>query len=349
MDVSTARGAPAPLPLLVLRSCSCRFAAYYWMGFLAGLAAVDHLTVGRALAAVPMWLAFCVGTESVNRIADREADVVNRPERTALCEAIGWRRLTRIAVGAWLVFAASGAALFALDPEPAFAAMIVVDIAIAIGYSIGPAFKRHRVLALLVLVLPLILPMVTGWATAPDADALGSPVLPAAAVLATFSLGLAGIKDITDVAGDRLLGYSSLWLTVAGFGRGAAVYALVVAPFALDAVFVVLHLLPVASLAVTPCVVVSAYVVRGASAAESTEERSVAREVMHSYTFLFLAAYLLAAMASPGMAAVTALGACHWLLASRRLHWAPAITRAQLHRWAKTVVPSSRGGTVERV
>ncbi|MFE6775499.1 UbiA family prenyltransferase [Streptomyces sp. NPDC057702] len=349
MAVTTARRAPANVLPLLLRCCSCRFAAYYWMGFLAGLAAVDQLTVARAVGAAPMWLAFCVGTESVNRIADREADIVNRPERTALCEAIGWPRLTRIAVGAWVVFAAWGALLFALDPEPAFAAMILVDIAIAVGYSIGPAFKRHRVLALLVLVMPLVLPMVTGWATRPDADALTSPVLPAAAVLAAFSLGLAGIKDITDVAGDRLLGYSSLWLTIARAGRGAAVHVLVVAPFALDALFVVLRLLPVSSLAVLPCVLASAYVVRGANAAESTEERSVAREVMHSYTFLFLAAYLLAAMASPGMAAVAALGAGHWLLASRRLHWAPALTRAQLRGWAAIAVPSSRGSTVERV
>ncbi|MEK8142776.1 hypothetical protein NKH18_12740 [Streptomyces sp. M10(2022)] len=111
-----------------------------------------------------MWLALCVGTESVNRIADREADVVNQPGRTRLCEEFGWGRLTRVAVASWVLFAVCGAALLWTSPSVVLAVLLLADMAIAICYSVGPAFKRHRVLALVALITPLVMPVLTGWA-----------------------------------------------------------------------------------------------------------------------------------------------------------------------------------------
>lgn len=326
--------------LLLLRSCSVRFTAYYWVGFAAGLAATGHLGPGTALLGVPMWLAYCVGTESVNRIADRAADEVNRPERTRLCEEFGWSRLTAVAVLSWTVFVLIGAALTWRHPGLALPALLLVDIGVAIGYSIGPAFKRHRVLALLALTAPLITPLLTGWAVYGGHDILLSPVLPAVSVLAAFSLGLSGIKDITDVEGDRRLGYSSLWLSVARIGRGAAVYAFIGAPFLLLALYAALHVLPLRALLLLPLVVVSALVVTAASRAAAPADREAAREVMHQYTFYFLALCLTACAPTRAAVAAAAAGIAYWLVASKALHWSGGLTLAHLRRWARLFAPA---------
>ncbi|MEU6733211.1 UbiA family prenyltransferase [Streptomyces physcomitrii] len=340
-----ARGAPLPLrrsALLLLRSCSIRFAAYYWVGYAVGMAAVERLTPATALLGVPMWLACCLGTESVNRLADREADVLNRPERTALCEEFGWRRLAVVAWLSWACFLLMGLVLFLTGPTTALPVMLLVDVALAVGYSIGPALKRHPVLAPLMLITPLVNPMLTGWATEADPDTLWSPVLPAAAVLAAFTLGLSGIKDITDVEGDRRLGYSSLWLSLMRLWRGTAVYVLTGAPFALLTVFALTGALPMTALTLLPAVVVSVLVVSVAGRAVRTADREAAREVMHQYTFYFLLLVLLVAV--PGAPTVWAVAAavCHWLAASRTLHWSDGLTPERMRRWTALVAPSHR-------
>ncbi|MEV2214935.1 UbiA family prenyltransferase [Streptomyces sp. NPDC050997] len=327
--------------LLLLRSCSVRFTAYYWVGFAVGLAACGRLGVGLALLGVPMWLAYCLGTESVNRIADRAADEVNRPERTRLCEEFGWSRLTAVAVLSWGVFVLIGAALTWWHPGLGLPALLLVDIGVAIGYSIGPAFKRHRVLSLLALTAPLITPLLTGWAVYGGRDVLLSPVLPAVSVLAAFSLGLSGIKDITDVEGDRRLGYSSLWLALARIGRGAAVYAFIGAPFLLLALYVALGHLPASALASLPLVVVSVLVVAAASRAHAAPDREAAREVMHQYTFYFLALCLLACAPTRATAVAVTAGVAYWLVASKALHWSGGLTLTQLRRWVRLLIPAS--------
>ncbi|MFG2723185.1 UbiA family prenyltransferase [Streptomyces sp. NPDC048416] len=327
--------------LLLLRSCSIRFTAYYWVGFTVGLAANDRLNPTWALLGVPLWVAYCVGTESLNRLADREADVINRPERTRLCEEFGWARLMRVCVGAWAVFALIGAALVWQHPGIALPVMLLIDMGVAIGYSIGPAFKRHRVLSLIALTTPMVTPLLTGWAIHGDGDTLASPVLPVAAVLASFSLGLAGIKDITDVEGDRELNYSSLWLALVTFGRGAALYTLIGLPFLLLALSAALGGLPVVTLVLLPLVVVSALVVTAASRAETPPDREAAREVMHNYTFYFLALALLVAVPGTPTACVFAAGVVFWLLASKGLHWSGGLSVAHLGRWGALSVKTA--------
>ncbi|GHE12679.1 UbiA family prenyltransferase [Streptomyces alanosinicus] len=319
--------------LLLARSCSIRFTAYYWVGWAVGLAANDRLDVAWALLGVPLWLAYCVGTEAVNRIADRTEDAVNRPERTALCEELGWGRLTSAAVVSWLVFVAIGAALTWTHPGFALPAILLVDIGVALGYSIGPAFKRRRVLALLALTAPVTTPLVTGWAVHGTVDTLLTPVLPAVAVQAAFSLGLSGIKDITDVAGDQEIGYSSLWLALVRLWRPAAVYALVGAPFLLVAGCVAGGALPLVALSVLPLVVVSRLVITAASRAAAPADREAAREVMHQYTFAFLALALAACVATPAALAAALVAAGYWAAASKALHWSGGLSLAQLGRW----------------
>ncbi|MFF2655047.1 UbiA family prenyltransferase [Streptomyces sp. NPDC058045] len=345
MGLSAAAGPEAARPsagravLLLLRSCSIRFTAYYWIGYAAGLAANDRLDLGWALLGVPLWAAYCVGTEAVNRLADRAADAINRPERTGLCEEFGWSRLTAVAVASWVVFALAGAGLVWAHPGYALPAVLLVDIGVAVGYSIGPAFKRHRVLAPIALTAPLVTPLLTGWAIHGGTDTLLSPVLPAAAVLAAFSLGLSGIKDITDVEGDKELDYASLWPVLVRLWRGAAVYALTGAPFVLLVLFVVLGALPPAALAVVPLVVLSVLVVAAASRAEEPADRSVAREVMHQYTFYFLV--LCQAVCVPGRAVLPAavLSIAYWQLASKSLHWSGSLTVSHLRRWTRILLP----------
>jgi 4-hydroxybenzoate polyprenyltransferase len=331
----------AVLPLL--RSCSVRFTAYYWVGFAAGLASAGRLDLRWALLGVPMWLCYCLGTEAVNRIADRDADVVNRPERTALCQEFGWRRMAWAAVLSWVGFVAFGAALTWAHPGLPLVAILLVDVGVAIGYSIGPAFKRHRVLSLVALTAPLVTPLVTGWAVQGTAKEFLSPVLPIATVLVTFSFGLAGIKDITDVEGDREIGYSSLWLVLARVRRGLAVRGLVCAPFLLVAVYVTGSALPLCALGLLVLAPASLMVVTAASRARVPADREAAREVMHQYTFYFLTVALLAACPHPAMAAATAAAVGYWLLASRLLHWSGGLTAAHIRRWtALFVVPTGK-------
>ncbi|MEV7417382.1 UbiA family prenyltransferase [Streptomyces sp. NPDC089919] len=335
------RAGGTPAALLLLRSCSVRFTAYYWVGFSVGLAANGRLDLPWALLGVPLWLAYCVGTEAINRIADRDADVINRPERTRLCEEFGWARLTRVCVGAWVLFALIGAALVWTHPGYALPALLLVDMGVAIGYSIGPAFKRHQLLSLMALTAPMVTPLLTGWAVHGDRDTLLSPVLPIAAVLAAFSLGLAGIKDITDVEGDRELDYSSLWLALIKLRRGAAVYALIGFPFVLLAVFTAVDRLPDVSLTLLPLVVLSALVVLAAARAEAPADREAAREVMHNYTFYFLALGLLVAVPETATALAFAAAVGWWLLASKVLHWSGGMTAAHLGRWGALSVKTA--------
>lgn len=330
---TTTGGGVGRAVLLLFRSCSVRFTAYYWIGFAVGLSVNDRLTVSWGLLGLPMWLAYCLGTESVNRLADRDADAINRPERTALCEEFGWRRMTWVAVTCWTVFSLMGAGVVWVHPGFALPAILLVDIGVAVGYSIGPAFKRHRVLALIALTAPLITPLVTGWAIQGDAHGLLEPVLPMAAVLASFSLGLSGIKDITDVEGDRELNYSSLWLALIRLRRGAAVYSVIGAPMLLLVVFVAVGALPAVSLAVIPLAVVSTLVVVAASRAQDPVDRSAAREVMHQYTFYFLALFLLVAVPGRATAVAVAVSVVYWLLSSNMLHWSGGLTRAHIRRW----------------
>ncbi|QKW07490.1 UbiA family prenyltransferase [Streptomyces sp. NA04227] len=319
--------------LFLARSCSVRFAAYYWCGFMVGFAINDSLSLGWALGAIPLWLAYCIGTESVNRIADREADLVNRPERTHLVQEFGWGRMKAACVIAWLVFAAGGAVMLWQEPSPVLAAVLVLDVFIAICYSIGPAFKRRRVLSVIALITPLIMPMVTGWAVHGDLDSLLSPTLPAAAVLAAFSVGLSGIKDITDVEGDEKLDYSSLWIALMGSRSGARVYALVGAPFVVLTAFTSFGQLPWQALLVFPLVAVSTLVVVAAAKADEPEDRGAAREVMHQYTFYFLVLFLAAAVPGTATALVAVIGIGYWLFASRLLHWSGGLTLRHLRLW----------------
>ncbi|WP_404955474.1 UbiA family prenyltransferase [Streptomyces sp. 147326] len=344
---TTARPSDAQTPsigravLLLLRSCSIRFATYYWVGFVAGLSANGRLDLKWALLGVPMWLSYGIAAEAVNRLADREVDVINRPERTALCEEFGWARLTRVCVGAWVLFFLIAAALVWEHPSVSLTVLLLLNTGIAIGYSIGPAFKRHRVLSLLSLTAPMATPLLTGWAIHGNNDTLLSPVVPIAVVLAVFSLGLSGIKDITDVEGDRELNYNSLWLGMVRLRRGAAVYMLIGAPFLLVALFAALGKLPVISLALFPLVVLSALVVSAASRAEVPADRETAREVMHNYTFYFLALGLLVAVPEPAMVVAFAVSIGIWLLASKFLHWSGGLSFAQLVRWGALSVKTA--------
>lgn len=330
---TVAGGRTASKLLLLLRSCSVRFTAYYWVGFTVGLSANGRLDVRWGLLGVPMWLAYCLGTESVNRLADREADVINRPERTRLCEKFGWGWMTAVAVVSWLVFALIGVIMVWAHPGYALPAILMIDAGVAIGYSIGPAFKRHRVPALLALTAPLITPLLTGWAVYGGAARLRAPVLPMVVVLAAFSLGLSGIKDITDVKGDAKLNYHSLWLALVRLRRGVTIYTMVGAPALLVVVFAVFGGLRPVTAAVVPLTALSAVVVVAAARAETPEDRAAAREVMHQHTFYFLVLFLLTAVPNRPSTVAVLVSIVFWIVSSKSLHWSGGLTKARLRRW----------------
>lgn len=331
----------ARLVLLFLRCCSCRFTVYYWVGYMAGLEQTGRASIAWSAAGLALWLAWCLGIEIVNRVADREADLVDRPERTAMCEEIGFARLRVLGIAAWACFLGIGGVMLAVAHSAPLAVMLAFDVFLGVNYSVGLTFKRRRVLSVAALSLSLVSPMVTGWSVSGQPAGLLRSVLPAAAVLAAFSIGLSGIKDITDVVGDRLIGYSSLWLALVRTKRGIAVYAALGIPFLFIVAWVGAGFLRWTTLLTLPLAAASVAVVAAASRATSPAERAVAREVMHTYTFVFACAFLLSFQPGPVMAISAAAGLAAWALASRTLHWSGGLDTSGLHTWWHLLVPAT--------
>lgn len=309
----------APRPVLLARVTSVRFAAYYGMSLAAGLGA-DRLGHDGWLAfTVAYCLAFCVAIESLNRLTDRAEDEVNQVARTAMCHRVGYDLLATTAVVSWSAVVLLDVVWVVANPDGWLAALLVANLLIGLGYSAGPRLKARRAAALLVLTGAVALPLLTGYLTFPDRDRAAA-VVTAAVLLPLMSLATAGAKDVTDEAGDRIRDYRSLWLEVVRRRRGvlAALLGLqvlvpvgVVAAGALPPAALLALLVVPAELAVLVCV----------ARARSAEERSAAREAMHTSTVGGLGLVLLATQPTAATAVAVGVGLVWWVAASRRLHW----------------------------
>jgi len=331
----------------LLQCASCRFSALYFIPFSGGLAAAGRSDAGDALLAAGFWLLLTLGIELTNRLTDRVEDAVNRPERTALCQQIGWERLRRIQALLWLAVAASAAVWLARLPSTMLAALIALGVCAGIGYSRGPRLARRRALVFVVLSGAFVGPFALGWAAgSPSAAAtdwreLGRFV-PLFWVMTLFVSSLAGIKDITDREGDERIGYRSAFMEFAERHGALALIAVVAAPFVALAGFAAGGALPVRALALVaflPVSIVVALAVRGAAAAAS---RLTVREALYHHWLAFTSAALLVCYPSAFLLATVLGGWLFWIFASRHLHWAPALRAADL----PTIVRLARVGSV---
>lgn len=315
----------------------------YFMPFCGGLAAARRLDGGTALLAAAFWLTLSLAIEVTNRLADRAEDAINRPERTALCAALGWDALRRLQALLWAAVAAAVLAWLALAPGTLLAAILAAGAAAGAGYSRGPRFSRHRLLVFVVLSGAFVGPFALGWTTAAHAPGIADirqlgRFTPLFWVMTFFITSLAGIKDISDRAGDRAIGYRSAFVALVDRHRPAVLALVAAVPYAALAAFVAAGTLPprmLASLALLPCSIALALAARGARG--DARGQLAVREAFYWHWLAFTAAALLTF--EPGVPLLLAvLGGCGgWAIASRWLHWGgvAAPRRRAAHRAAR--------------
>ncbi|MFI1918380.1 UbiA family prenyltransferase [Nocardia sp. NPDC020380] len=303
---------------------SPRFSVLYCAGFLAGTAVAGGLTARMLPWWLGYWLLFCVAVEWLNRLADLPADRVNQPERTRMALTFGVRTLRRLAIALWVAVSAwsIALALTVTQQRVALAAVLTINIAIGIGYSIGRFAKRRPRFALLLLSATTVLPMVTG-AIAGDTAVTGRHLVALVAgvvLLGTSSLAIAGAKDLTDIVGDRLIGYRSPWVQVMSSGAGRNAVALLAIQLAAAGVIAV-----AADSAWAPVVLgvipLESAVVLFAHRSRTMADFVAVREFMY---LVSLGNVVLTAMAIVGTAdyvAVVAGCVLAWVALSRFGHW----------------------------
>ena len=318
------------------RVTSVRFTAYYAVSLAVGLGA--GLDPWQILAVIGYCLVFCVAVESLNRISDRTEDEVNQPARTALCHRVGYDVLRRVCAAAWAAVVLLDVAWVLAYPGWVLAVLLAFNLAVGVGYSVGPRLKGHRATALLVLTGTLSLPLLTGYATYPDDDRRAA-VLTAAVLVTLVSLTTAGAKDVTDEAGDSLRDYRSLWLEALRRRRGLLA-TLVGLQLAVPVAVVATGTLGPAALLATLVVPVQAAVLVCVARAVTPADRAAAREAMHTSTLVAVGLILLGTHPSWPTAAAVAAGWAWWALASRFLHWNRLLSADSAARWAALL----RGG-----
>jgi len=144
-------GGPVGKPRALLQCASCRFGALYCVPFCAGMAAAGTLSPATALLGAAFWLTLGMAIEVTNRLADRVEDAANRPERTALCETVGWDLLARVQLLLWGLVVLATAVWLARAPNALLLLLLVSGAGFGIAYSRGPRLARHRLLVFVVL------------------------------------------------------------------------------------------------------------------------------------------------------------------------------------------------------
>jgi 4-hydroxybenzoate polyprenyltransferase len=335
LDSVDAPGVRASLSVF-LRAASCRFAAFYFIPFFAGLTQRGRATILFGLFGAAYWLVQSLAIEVTNRLADRTEDAINRPERTALCELVGWDNLVRAQRWLWGALLALDAAWLLVDGNAALAVLLGAGACMGLVYSVGPRLARRRWFAFITISTLFGGSFLIGWATGGASDAhawhqLATDVAFATAI-GVFIVAFAGIKDLTDRDGDVRIGYESLFVALVRRRSGVALLALALAPCALIVVLALAGALPQRLLLLAgwaPCSLLIARAVRGA---RSTEDQMAVRELFYLYWLAFTSCAVLLFVPDAGLAIAVA-GAClYWALATRWLHWAPALTHKDVRR-----------------
>jgi 4-hydroxybenzoate polyprenyltransferase len=349
------RGAGRRLRAL-LQCGSCRFGALYYVPFCGGMAAAGTLDALTALLGAAFWLMLGLAIEVTNRLSDRAEDAVNRPERTALCELAGWRTLARAQLALWGLVLAVALLWVALNPNALLVLLLLSGAGFGVAYSRGPRLARHRALVFVVLSGTFVGPFCLGFAAGDprgatsDATFAGlGPFVPLFWVMTFFISSLAGVKDVTDRAGDEAIGYRSAFVAFAERHGTAALTALTAVPFAALAAFVAAGSLPARALALLAFLPLSAAIalaVRGAH--DRPADQLLVREALYHHWLAFTSAAVLALF--PGTALLAALAGAWswWIAASHLLHWSAPLRLADLPRVAALAAAGRTGRPAPR-
>jgi 4-hydroxybenzoate polyprenyltransferase len=327
-----------------LRCGSCRFAAYYFLSFQIAIVDAGQASWRWAAFGFIFWLLHSLGVELLNRYSDRVEDKINRPERTALCEVVGYESIKWAAIAIWVLIAAIYVGWLYLFPNPVLAALLWSGLIVGVCYSFLVRFKARRYLSLLVLTFPFGGPFLIGWAAAHGSwsmsellsDLFGR-LAPFLIVVGLFFAGHAGIKDITDIAGDEHVGYRSLWISLIRRRATLTIRLLVSIWFITCMGFVAVGGLPTRFVVLAGLWPLSLMFATAASRAVMTTDRGAVRELFYHYWLLFMsvALYLLV----PGLAALLSISgaAAYWILTSQSLHWTDGITLGGFQRVASLI------------
>ena len=310
----------------LLQCTSVRFVCFYFLAFYAGLAEAGAAHPSWLVLGAGYWFAHSTATELLNRLADRNADEVNRPERTALCRQVGYGHLLIAARVGYAVLFALGVVWILLVPSPLVIGLLLVANFLSINYSYGLRLSRSRFLSLAVLAFPFVGSFAGGWALGhPRLDSVGpGERAQVIAILVVGGLALAslsGVKDLTDIAGDRLKGYRSGWLWLVRGRPGAVGVVVASLPFATLIGYVAWGVLPARFLALLVLWPAALLLANGSRIAGNQIQLMAVRESFYNYWIVFLALLTILHVGTI-MAAVTAVAnvVC-WRLATIYLHW----------------------------
>lgn len=312
----------------VLRCGSCRFAALYFLPFYAGLLHAGSGGIGWAAFGAVFWFCFSLATELTNRLSDRVEDELNRPERTALCHAVGYGRLRVLAIGLWAAVVVLDVAALVVAPSIVLGVLLALATAASVNYSFGPRVKRRSWLAPFVITFPVAGTFLTGWAVGGEhveAIGAGEDLLrsagPFAVALGGFTFTLAGVKDLTDVAGDREIRFEGAWVRLLRLNLPEVTAALAYAPFVFVLAMVAVDVLSYRLLALTAFLPVVVAIAIGMRLAVDARARAAVRELVYQYWFAVIATALVLYVPSRELVLAAVGAAAYWTLTSRYLHW----------------------------
>ena len=311
-----------------LQCISVRFTCYYYLAFYCGLASTGTVGFDWLCFSALYWFVHSGTTELLNRLADRASDEVNRPERTYLCQQVGYTRLRVAAIIGCVLLALLGVVWIVMVPSPTVVVLVLVADFLCVNYSYGLRLGRSRFLSLLVLAFPFVGTFAGGWALShPGLDAATGAafVQDALPVLLIGGLGLgslSGVKDLTDVLGDRLKGYRSGWLWLVQSRAALVGVALATLPFAVLVGCVAADLLAVRYLVLLVLLVPALMLANGSRRARGPVEKMAVREFFYHYWLVFQGALTILYVGTFQSAIVVAVCFVCWRLATRYLHWA---------------------------
>jgi 1,4-dihydroxy-2-naphthoate octaprenyltransferase len=321
-----------PKLIALLRCGSCRFAAFYFLSFYVAILSSGHGGWEWLLFSAVIWLLHSLGTELVNRLSDQVEDRVNRPERTAYCDAVGFKRLKTLSVFIWSVVACLDLLWLYFFPNPVLAVLLLMAFMAGINYSYGVRFKRKRYLSLFALTFPFAGPFIVGWMVyhplilAPEnASELMFKAGPFVVIIGLLIGSIASTKDITDAKGDELIGYLGVAVSLIRRHALFSILGLISIPFFAIVIFTAANLLPYRFLSLLFFMPVSLLGSLCIYTAAEEEHLRVVKEAVYQYWFVLLSTSLYLYHPTPETFAVILGTAAYWFIASQYLHWTDGI------------------------
>lgn len=318
VDGATGLSATSAHPMLaLLRVGSVRYSAFYFVSYYGGIAAAGHGSLVWIAVAWFFCIVVCLGVELQNRYTDQVEDRINNPARTALCERVGYRRIKRLANVIWVFLVPLGVVWSWMWSNPQMLCLQLTVVFLAINYSSGLRLKTKRYTVYLALSATFLLPYFVGWGMFESFWRIPLQLL----LVPLFIVSIAGMKDLTDLAGDRVIGYRSAFAALVTQNKGRRLLALVLAPHVALTLAVALGPTPARALVSLIFLPVSLLLAKLAPAAMSGGKPAVLREAMYHVWFAYISLALVLSRPTLEMFGGVLSAAAFWVFASQRLHW----------------------------